>query len=83
MPDVILLDIGLPVMDGYELAGRIRSIPEIRSARLFALTGYGQDSYRAQSVGLGFERHIAKPVEIEILDSLIRKAGSLGRSLAA
>ncbi len=71
-PDVILLDIGLPVMDGYELAGRIRSIPELRSARLFALTGYGQDSYRTQSVGLGFERHIAKPVELEMLDSLIR-----------
>jgi CheY-like chemotaxis protein/two-component sensor histidine kinase len=76
MPDVILLDIGLPVMDGYELADRIRRIPELHRARLFALTGYGQDSYRAQSVGLGFERHLAKPVEVEILDSLIRTTGS-------
>ncbi len=75
-PDVILLDIGLPIMDGYELADRIRRIPELRQARLFALTGYGQDSYRAHSVGLGFERHLAKPVEIEVLDALIRTTGN-------
>ncbi len=75
-PDVILLDIGLPVMDGYELAHRIRQIPELRSARLFALTGYGQDSDRAQSLELGFERHLAKPIEIDILDSFIRSSGN-------
>ncbi len=74
-PDVVLLDIGLPVMDGYELAHRMRQIPELHSARLFALTGYGQDSDRAQSLELGFERHLAKPIEIDILDSFIRSTG--------
>jgi signal transduction histidine kinase len=71
-PDVILLDIGLPVMDGYELAQKIRQIPELRAARLFALTGYGQESDRARSRRVGFERHLTKPIDLHELKDLIR-----------
>ena len=64
-------------MDGYELANRIRQIPELHAARLFALTGYGQDSDRAQSQELGFEGHLAKPVEIETFRFVDPKSRSL------
>jgi CheY-like chemotaxis protein len=58
-PDVGILDIGLPVMDGYELAARLR---ERLPVRLAALTGYGQDHDRARSQAAGFEAHFVKPV---------------------
>ena len=61
-PEVALLDIGLPVLDGYQLAARIRALPEGRDCRLVALTGYGQDADRARSQAAGFERHLVKPI---------------------
>jgi CheY-like chemotaxis protein len=61
-PEVALLDIGLPVLDGYQLAARIRALPEGRDCRLVALTGYGQDADRARSPAAGFERHLVKPI---------------------
>jgi CheY-like chemotaxis protein/anti-sigma regulatory factor (Ser/Thr protein kinase) len=61
--DVAILDIGLPVMDGYELAGRIRATPGEVLPRLIALTGYGQDSDRARAKAAGFAVHLTKPVE--------------------
>ena len=70
-PGVIILDIGLPDMDGYELARRIRERPEQRRARLIALTGYGQRSDREQSSEAGFELHLVKPVNAgHLLDTL-------------
>ncbi len=71
-PDVILLDIGLPVIDGYELARQLRQIPELATARLFAVTGYSEESYRKRAMECGFDQHITKPIELEALDSLIR-----------
>ncbi len=62
--DIALLDIGLPVMDGYELARRIRGRPEARELRLIALTGYGQSSDQLQSRSSGFDAHLVKPVDI-------------------
>jgi CheY-like chemotaxis protein len=70
-PDVAVLDIGLPVMDGYELAGRIRSTPSLQAVRLIALTGYSQESDRERSRDAGFHAHLAKPVEIEALMKLV------------
>jgi CheY-like chemotaxis protein len=68
-PDVALLDIGLPAMDGYELARRIRATPPGANARLYALTGYGQESDRRRSHEAGFDAHLVKPVD---LDTVVR-----------
>jgi PAS domain S-box-containing protein len=70
-PDVAVLDIGLPVMDGYELAGRIRAQLGAHAPRLIALTGYGQDSDRARAREAGFAEHLTKPVDVgRLLDTL-------------
>jgi PAS domain S-box-containing protein len=71
-PDVAVLDIDLPVMDGYELAARLRSMLEPAPARLIALTGYGQDSDRARSQEAGFAEHLVKPIDLSALINAIR-----------
>jgi len=70
-PDVILLDIGLPRMDGYEVARRLRARPDMQRALLVALTGYGQDDDRRRSQEAGFSAHLVKPVRLEILQALL------------
>ncbi len=70
-PDVALLDIGLPVMDGYELAGHLRELPGLESIRLIAVTGYSQEADRAQAAAAGFERHLIKPIRLEQLQALL------------
>jgi CheY-like chemotaxis protein len=67
--DVAILDIGLPVMDGYELARQLRAIDGWSSTRFIALTGYGQESDRARSDAAGFIGHLVKPIA---LDTLVR-----------
>ena len=62
-PDVVLLDIGLPGVDGYELARRLRDAPETHGAHLVAVTGYGQQKDRARSMQAGFDMHLVKPVD--------------------
>ena len=64
-PDVILLDIGLAGLDGYEVASRIRSLPLNRQPGLVAMTGYGQASDRTRALEHGFDEHLVKPVDIE------------------
>ncbi|HEX4498508.1 MAG TPA: ATP-binding protein, partial [Thermoanaerobaculia bacterium] len=66
-PDVALLDIGLPVMDGYELARHLRALPGLESIRLIAVTGYSQEADRAEAAAAGFERHLVKPIRLEQL----------------
>jgi PAS domain S-box-containing protein len=68
LPDVAFIDIGLPVMDGYELASHLRSIPELANLRLIALTGYGQPSDRQKTLQAGFHRHLVKPVNFDELE---------------
>jgi signal transduction histidine kinase/ActR/RegA family two-component response regulator len=70
-PHVALLDIGLPVMDGYELAERLRSDPRLAGIRLIALTGYGMETDRQRSKNAGFEAHMVKPVDLELLNSVL------------
>ena len=79
-PDVALLDIGLPVMDGYELARRLRTVPELSEVRLIAVTGYGQDSDRRRTSEAGFHGHLTKPVSVDALARLIDRLCSPRRS---
>ncbi len=67
-PNVCLVDIGLPVMDGYELAARLRGSGHLPAgARIIALTGYGQDADRRRSIDVGFDAHLVKPVSFDVL----------------
>jgi CheY-like chemotaxis protein len=65
--DIGVLDIGLPVMDGYELAGRLRRLPGGQQMRLIALTGYGQSADRKRSFESGFDVHLVKPIDVTTL----------------
>lgn len=71
-PEVVLLDIGLPGMDGYEVARRIRGMPGGDAIRLVALTGYGQVEDRRRAMSAGFDDHLVKPVEPERLQAALR-----------
>jgi CheY-like chemotaxis protein len=62
-PDVVLCDIGLPGLDGYAVARKLRQNPSTAKARLIAVTAYGRDEDRRRSQEAGFERHLVKPVE--------------------
>lgn len=75
-PDTILLDIGLPGMDGYEVAKRLRSEGSATKTFLAAVTGYGEDSARQQSEDAGFDCHLTKPVDPEALRDLLARGGS-------
>jgi PAS domain S-box-containing protein len=71
-PDIAFLDIGLPVMDGYELAARLREIEALSGMRLIAVTGYGQESDRQKTRAAGFHHHLVKPVDIDALEKVVR-----------
>ena len=80
-PEVVLCDIGLPgAMDGYELAEAFRADPQMRSAYLIALTGYGQPKDRERAAEAGFDAHLAKPVD---LTELTQYLGERSKRLAA
>ena len=76
-PEIVLLDIGLPEIDGYEIARRIKSSPEHRHMRLIALTGYGQADDRQRAKASGFDDHLVKPVEFLALQRVLAAKGSL------
>ncbi len=78
LPDVAFIDIGLPGMNGYELARCMRADPLLKDIPLIALTGYGQEEFRLQSYTAGFTRHLVKPINAETLATLLREC-SLGR----
>jgi CheY-like chemotaxis protein len=66
-PDVVLCDIGLPGMDGYAVAGALRQSPETVSAHLIAVTGYGRESDKKRALESGFDTHLVKPVNTQLL----------------
>jgi CheY-like chemotaxis protein/two-component sensor histidine kinase len=71
-PGVAVLDLGLPVMDGFELGERLRADPELHGIVLVAVTGYAQELDRRRSTASGFDVHMAKPIDVHELDRLIR-----------
>jgi PAS domain S-box-containing protein len=78
-PDVVVLDIGLPLMDGYEVARRLRAAPGGDKLMLIALTGYGQSEDKQRATDAGFDYHLVKPVAPGVLEKLI--AGESGEQL--
>ncbi len=72
LPDVVLLDIGMPDVSGYDVARSIRREAWGRNMRLIALTGWGQAEHRRRSLEAGFDDHLVKPVELEMLENLLQ-----------
>jgi len=82
-PDLVLLDLGMPGMDGYEVARRIRQNPEYRDLTLIALTGWGQEDDRRRSRSAGFDHHLIKPAGVDALRALMTTMGRRGAHRAA
>jgi signal transduction histidine kinase len=74
-PEVILLDIGLPEIDGFELAQMLRQIPGTRTSLLVAVTGYGQPEDRTATDAAGFDHHLVKPVSLRQIEELLAQEG--------
>jgi PAS domain S-box-containing protein len=75
-PEVVLLDLGLPEMDGYEVARRLRERPEFAAVRMIALTGYGQSENVRRSWQAGFDDHLTKPVDFAALERVLAELPS-------
>lgn len=73
-PEVVFLDIGLPRLDGYEVARRLRTRPEGKDVKLVALTGWGHEEDRQRSREAGFDHHLVKPVNARTLRALLEAA---------
>lgn len=71
VPDICILDIGLPKINGYELARQLKSMPSIKNTILIAVTGYGQDSDIQMAKKSGFDHHLVKPFDIEVFTDII------------
>jgi CheY-like chemotaxis protein len=70
-PSVVLLDIGMPGMDGHEVARRIRQLPDGQAVTVIALTGWGQEQDRRRTLAAGFDFHLIKPADINALRALL------------
>ncbi len=73
-PEIVLLDLGMPGLDGFETARRIRALPEGRDLLLVALSGWGEDQVQARMGPAGFDRRLTKPAEVEALGALLAPA---------
>ena len=79
-PSVVFLDIGMPGMNGYETAGKLRALPGWDGRTLVALTGWGSEEDRSRSLHAGFDLHLTKPVEVSMVESVL--AGIRGRPVS-
>jgi CheY-like chemotaxis protein len=77
-PDLVLLDIGMPRLNGYDACRRIREQPWGKNVLLVALTGWGQEEDKRRSHEAGFDTHLVKPVEPEALEKLLARVGETG-----
>jgi CheY-like chemotaxis protein len=75
-PDVVLLDIGMPKLNGYEVARQIRQQPWGENMLLIALTGWGQEEDRRRTSEAGFDEHLIKPVDVAMLHQVLAKSQS-------
>jgi CheY-like chemotaxis protein len=75
VPDLMLIDIGLPGMDGYELARSVRQDPRLKGAVLVALTGYGREEDKRKAIEAGFDDHLVKPLTVETFQKLLGRLG--------
>jgi len=80
-PEVVLLDIGLPRVDGYQVARRLRQVPGMEDILLIAMTGFGQDEDHLRARAAGFDHHLLKPFDLALLERLLDAHGT--RRLAA
>ena len=71
LPDIVVMDIGMPDLNGYEVARRLRHSATGKKVRLIALTGWGQDEDKRRARDAGFDYHLTKPVDREGLDALL------------
>jgi len=71
-PHLVLLDIGLPGLSGYDVARQLRAQPALAATRIVAMTGYGRDTDRAEATQAGFDAHLVKPVEPSALLAVIQ-----------
>jgi CheY-like chemotaxis protein len=76
-PGFILLDIGMPAMDGYEVATRLRKEASCRETVIIAVTGYGQEDDRRRSRAVGIDHHLLKPVASQVLLSLLSRSEAM------
>jgi CheY-like chemotaxis protein len=74
-PDMVLCDIGLPGLDGYGVARQLRDNPATAHAVLIAVTAYGRDEDRHRSYEAGFEHHLVKPVDPDVLQRVLNRSG--------
>jgi CheY-like chemotaxis protein len=77
-PDVMLVDLGLPGIDGYEVARQVRRDPDLEQVVLVALTGYGREQDKQQSLAAGFHYHLVKPISPDTLHALVARLGKDG-----
>lgn len=83
-PDVVLLDIGLPGMDGYEVAHRLRQRPPLVRTLFVAITGFGQPADRERTVRAGFHAHLVKPTRLDEIEKILQmKAASVAQNSGA
>ena len=73
-PEFCFLDIGLPKLNGYDLAQRLREAPATRNSRLIVVTGWGQEKDRRRAQDAGFDHHMVKPVDPDEIEKLLRTA---------
>ena len=74
LPQVALIDIGLPGLNGYELARQVRGMPQLRDITLIAQTGWGTDDDRQQARDAGFQHHLTKPLDHQRLEKILQEA---------